>query len=110
MRKTKTPKFIHLTRSMRPAKTLENIEIMLEAEGILHRRVPSEEIVINGRLIYSGWRMNVNGRELCDWREVCLAEITSLAHKHQMVPAKITVADVMALRGRKDAKEGITND
>ena len=105
----KQPKFVDFTRTMRPAKTLENIEIMLEAEGILHRWVPSEAVRINGELLYSGWRMNINGRELCDWREVCLAEITSLAHKHQMAPAKITVADVMALRDRKNAK-GAGND
>jgi hypothetical protein len=109
MRKPKAPKFAHFTRSMRPAKTLENIEIMLEAEGILHRWVPREALVINGEVLHSGWRMNINGRELPDWREVCLAEITSLAHKHQMVPAKITVADVMALRDRKNAK-GAAND
>ena len=103
--KTKTPKFIHLTRSLRPAKTLENIEIMLAAEGVKHYKIPNRCGVFG----YS-WMITVNGEEHFDDGPVVLAELTSLCRRYDMVSPVVTRADVLALRGRKNAKEGQSND
>lgn len=94
----KQPKFPDLSRTGRPLRTLENLEVLLVACGIDHFR---------GDMDSSdwGWRMRFNNATHFDDGPVALAELTSLCRRHNFIAPTVTRSDVLALRGRKNVEE-----
>jgi len=107
-RKSKTPTvpaFVDFSSSGRPLRTLENLAALIVHAGFEHRWHDSSQGDAN-----TGWHITINGKAYGDLWPCTLAEISSVARRYQVVSPTVTERDMLALRSRKDAKEGQGND